>query len=269
MNSLESREGDAPQGRPGPNPALMSALTTEHYTLQSSRSSTIVEANGRSQLFLSAVSGATVALALVAQLDRMGDTFLVFAFTILPALLALGVTSYIRLADLAVHDAYYARAIGRIRSFYLTIEPEARQYWLISAGDDAHAVMRQAGQRHKRWHHLSHAATAIAAVLAILAGVLAGLAVQTLAAPGMGWAVAAGFLAFAGVVAALLVDQKRRWSHSADQEPCRFLPDGTPVGKSVPAPSLDQRMPDLNRSWTAPEQATPQTFHAAADRLLV
>ena len=37
----------------GPHPALMSALTTEHYTLQSSRTSTIAEANGRSMLFLS------------------------------------------------------------------------------------------------------------------------------------------------------------------------------------------------------------------------
>lgn len=43
----------------GPNPALVSAFTTEHYTLQSSRASTIVEANGRSMLFLSSVSGAT------------------------------------------------------------------------------------------------------------------------------------------------------------------------------------------------------------------
>jgi hypothetical protein len=111
----------------GPNSALMSALTTEHYTLQSSRTSTIVEANGRSLLFMSSVSGATVALALVAQLDRMGDTFVTFSLTVLPALLALGRTSYSRLADLAVHDAYYARAIGRIRAFYLTIEPPAQQ----------------------------------------------------------------------------------------------------------------------------------------------
>jgi len=239
----------------------MSALTTEHYTLQSSRASTIVEANGRSQLFLSAVSGATVALALVAQLDTMGETFLVFAFTILPALLALGVTSYIRLADLAVHDAYYARAIGRIRSFYLTIEPEARHYWLISAGDDAHAVMRQAGQRHKRWHHLSHAATAIAAVLAILAGVLAGLALQTLTDPGIGWTVPSGLLAAIAVLAILLVDQKRRWGHSADQEPCLFLPDGSPA--------TPPHHPDQNRSWTEAEQDFQKSFNPAADRLFV
>jgi hypothetical protein len=240
----------------------MSALTTEHYTLQSARSSTIVEANGRSQLFLSAVSGATVALALVAQLDTLGETFVVFAFTILPALLALGVTSYIRLADLAVHDAYYARAIGRIRSFYLTIEPEARQYWLIKAGDDAHAVMRQAGQRHKRWHHLSHAATAIAAVLAVISGVLAGLALQTVAHPGVGWAGLVGLVAAGAVLTILLIDQKRRWSRSAQQEPSLFLPDGSPA-------DLAEQPPSPNRSWTADEQPTWKAFDPAADRLFI
>jgi hypothetical protein len=121
--------------------------------LQSARASTITEANGRSLLFL----------------DRMGDTFVTFALALLPALMALGVTSYSRLADLAVHDVYYARAIGRIRSFYLTIEPAARQYWLLPAGDDAHAVMRQAGQPHSRWHHLGHTATSVAAVVGIIA----------------------------------------------------------------------------------------------------
>lgn len=121
------------------------------------------------------VSGATVALALVAQLDQIGDTFVTFASSVLPALLALGVTSYSRLADLAVHDAYYARAIGRIRSLYLTIEPAAQQYWLQPAGDDAHAVMRQAGQPHSRWHHLGHTATSVAAVVGVIAGALLGV----------------------------------------------------------------------------------------------
>jgi len=74
----------------GPNPALVSALITEHYTLQSAHAATIIEANGRAMLFLSAVSGATVALALVAQLDRMSGTFFTFALSVLPALLGLG-----------------------------------------------------------------------------------------------------------------------------------------------------------------------------------
>ena len=265
MNPSDLRDSGTPNGEPTtPSSALMSALTTEHNTLQSSRASTIFEANGRSSLFLSAVSGATVALALVAQLDTMGETFLVFAFTILPALLALGLTSYIRLADLAVHDAHYARAIGRIRSFYLTIDPEARQYWLISAGDDPHAVMSYAGQRHSRWHHVSQTATAIAAVLAILAGVLAGLALQTVADLRIGWSVYAGLAAAIVVLTLLLLDQKNRWARAAEQAPSLFLPDGSPA---APAAIATEQPASQNRSWTAGEQTSRQTFTPAADRL--
>ena len=60
----------------------------------------------------------------------------------------------------------------------------------------------------------------------------------------------------------LLVDQERRWSHSAEQEPSLFLPDGSPA-------DLMERPAGQNRSWTADEQATRRTFHAAADRLFV
>lgn len=238
MNTIENRDptsgstaGNVPSG------ALLSALTTEHYTLQAARSSTIVEANGRSLLFLSAVSGATVALALVAQLDALGQTFLVFALSVLPALLALGLTSYARLADLAVHDAYYARAIGRIRAFYFTIEPGARQYWLLTPGDDPHAVMRQAGQQHSRWHHLSHTATSVAAVNAVIAGVFVGLLAR------LAWSVPVPYLATIasivsmGMFAGLFLDQERRWRRSEQSQPTLFLPDGQPAMQVQGLPS--------------------------------
>jgi len=217
-----------------PSSALISALTTEHYTLQAARTSTIVEANGRSSLFLSAVSGATVALALVAQLNQLGETFHVFAFTILPALLMLGIMSYARLADLAVHDAYYARAIGRIRSFYFDVAgKDARRYWLLSAGDDQLAVMRHAGQRLTRWHHWTHQATAVAAITAVIAGVLGSLALTTTTAlPLPATAVIGGFVA-ALVLAGLLVDQECRWRRSEQRSPVLFEPDGAATGTDV------------------------------------
>jgi hypothetical protein len=239
MNITESRRTEADAAGGGPNPALLAALTTEHYTLQSARSSTIVEANGRSMLFLSTVSGATVTLALVAQLDRLGQTFVVFALAVLPALLALGLTSYARLADLAVHDAYYARAIGRIRSFYLRIEPTAAHYWLLPGGDDAHAVMRQTGQRHSRWHHLSHTATAVAAVTAAVAGVLAGLGVALVTRLPVSVSAALAMLVAVTVLVCLLVDQERRWRLSDRGVRTLFLPDGSPATTvaSLPTPS--------------------------------
>ncbi len=236
MNVTETRDHDGPRSLPGlttaqPSGALIAALTTEHYTLQSARSSTIIEANGRSSLFLSAVSGATVALALVAQLDKMGDTFRVFAFTILPALLMLGVMSYARLADLAVHDAYYARAIGRIRSFYFDVAgDDARRYWLLSAGDDQHAVMRHAGQRHTRWHHWTHQATAVAAVTAVVAGVLGGLALHFSTPVGLPATAIVGVVLAVLVLVALLADQERRWRRCEQLSPALFAPDGTQTG---------------------------------------
>jgi len=228
--SRDTRDSSHPESvTDGPSGALLSMLTTEHYTLQSARSSTIVEANGRSMLFLSAVSGATVALALVAQLDGLGQTFRVFAFTVLPALLALGFTSYARLADLAVHDAFYARAIGRIRAFYLTTEPGARQFWLLPAGDDPHAVMRQAGQPHSRWHHLGHTATSVAAVNAFIAGVFVGLVASASSSLTLPWLAALAGGVTVGMFAGFFIDQERRWRRSDQAVTTLFLPDGQPA----------------------------------------
>ncbi|KAA1426658.1 hypothetical protein [Nocardioides antri] len=224
MNPTEGND----QGATTTNPALLSALTTEHYTLQSARSSTVLEANGRSQLFLAALTGAVVALALVAELEGLGRTFTVFALSLLPAVLALGLTTYVRLADLTVQDALYARAIGRIRAFYFTIEPAAVSYWLLPAGDDPHAVMRQAGQQHSRWHHMSHAATAVAALTSVVTGVLYALVAQvgrTSEPPliGVGATVVA-----VGVFALLMVDQGRRWRRVEAAHPTLFQDDGAP-----------------------------------------
>jgi hypothetical protein len=65
---------------------LLQALTTEHFTLQTARSATIMETNGRSALFLSTVSSAVVALAFIGQLADVGQPFFLFASAVLPAL---------------------------------------------------------------------------------------------------------------------------------------------------------------------------------------
>jgi hypothetical protein len=246
----------APGDRAGAvtDPALLSALTTEHYTLQAARSSTVVEANGRSSLFLSATSGAVVALALVAQLDRLGQTFTVFVLTVLPTLLVLGLTTYSRLADLAVQDAYYARGIGRIRAFYLSIEPSARQYWLQPAGDDAHALMRQAGQPHSRWHHLGHTATAVAAVTAAVAGAFVAVAGGVLTDLDVRWLAGLGSVVAFASLAGMLADQERRWRRADAAVTTRFLPDGQAIPAGT-APVAHERAEALGPGTAVPALA--------------
>ena len=48
-------------------PAFMQALTTEHFTLQTARAVAVNEGNGRTALYIGALSSTLVALALVAQ----------------------------------------------------------------------------------------------------------------------------------------------------------------------------------------------------------
>jgi hypothetical protein len=49
--------GNEPDQAGDPRPAAVTFVTTEHFTLQGARSSTISESTGRASVFLGAVSG--------------------------------------------------------------------------------------------------------------------------------------------------------------------------------------------------------------------
>src|SRR5215217_2163753 len=110
----------------------LQALTTEHFTLQTARSATIMETNGRSALFLSTVSNAVVALAFIGQVADDGQPFFLFALAVLPVLFVLGLLTYLRLAQSASEDLLYSRAINRIRRFYLKLDPSAPSWFVLS-----------------------------------------------------------------------------------------------------------------------------------------
>jgi hypothetical protein len=77
--------------------ALLTALTTEHFTLQGARGSTISESTARASLFVGALSTTLVALGFIAQAADIGDAFDVFALVALPTLYALGTFTFVRL----------------------------------------------------------------------------------------------------------------------------------------------------------------------------
>jgi hypothetical protein len=54
---------------------LVSIMTTEHYNLQTGRSITTAETNGRSTLFVGAVSSGLIALTFVGQIAHLGTAF--------------------------------------------------------------------------------------------------------------------------------------------------------------------------------------------------
>jgi len=54
-------------------------LATEHWSLLATRALTYQESLGRVNMFLAILSGAVIALALIAQADRFGTTFIAVA----------------------------------------------------------------------------------------------------------------------------------------------------------------------------------------------
>ena len=65
---------------------LLTALTTEHFTLQGARSQATSESSSRAALYVSAVSSTLVALGFIGQISAVGNVFTLFALTALPTL---------------------------------------------------------------------------------------------------------------------------------------------------------------------------------------
>jgi hypothetical protein len=220
---------------------LLLALTTEHFTLQTARGATIADSNGRAALYLSTVSGAVIALAFTGQVAHVGRAFFLFAFALLPALVLLGVLTYLRLLQTAVEDLYYARAINRIRHHYVDLDPDATRWFLLTSSDDPPAVMANMGRaapgaKHSRWHllgHLlSHTATMAAAVTSIIGGVLVALALGAGALP-VAAATGVGIVVAVAGITAFTWHQARRWRAAEDSVPSLF-PSGP--GPIAPTP---------------------------------
>src|SRR4051794_1433600 len=117
-------------GRLGPAAAF---ATTEHFNLQTARSITVAESNGRASIYLAALSTNLIALAFIGQTSRLGAAFPAFALILLPVMTFIGITTFERLVQSSVEDLAYARRIGVLRGFYLDIGPDPDPYPPLSS----------------------------------------------------------------------------------------------------------------------------------------
>ncbi len=191
--------------------ALLTALTTEHFTLQGARGSTVSESGSRAGLYISAVSSALIALGFIGQASELGTPFDVFALTVLPTLFVLGIFTFVRLIESSVEDILYGRAINRIRSYYLELAgPEAR-YFMLTGHDDALGVVANMGIRPTRWQLYFTTASMIGVINSVVAGTAVALLVGIAADAPLGIAAAAGgVVALASVMLHFRYD---RWRH--------------------------------------------------------
>jgi hypothetical protein len=92
-------EQDPSSGRLPPA-ARLQILTTEHWSLLSTRALSWNEAFSRASMFLSALSGGVIALALAAQATSFDDRFTTFALLLLTPILFLGIATFVRLVEI-------------------------------------------------------------------------------------------------------------------------------------------------------------------------
>jgi hypothetical protein len=186
--------------------ALLTTLTTEHFTLQGARASTIAESSSRAALYLGSLSASLVSLGFVAQVSATGEAFRVFALVVLPTVFLLGIFTFVRLVESMREDLLYGRAINRIRSYYIEhAGPEAR-YFMLSPHDDAIGVLSNMGLVPTRWQLYFTAASAILVVNSVVGGAAFAIACWTAFDAGLAVVAVVG-AAFA--VASVIVHQ--RW----------------------------------------------------------
>jgi hypothetical protein len=120
-------------------------LATEHWSLLATRSLSWNESFSRAGMFLTLLSGATVALALVAQATSFGQGFVLFALLILPVVLFVGLTTYVRLLEINNEDYVWVRGMNRLRGAYLEVVPELARYFVSGTSEDAVAIFQTFG----------------------------------------------------------------------------------------------------------------------------
>jgi hypothetical protein len=149
--------------------AILTTLTTEHFTLQGARSQTVGESAARSSLYMFSVSSTLIALGFVSQVSEGGEVFQLFALSVLPTLFFLGVFTFVRLVECSIEDIRYGRAINRIRRYYLELAGEDARYFLMSGHDDARGVLWNMGlEGGSRWQLFFGTASAVSVVNSVV-----------------------------------------------------------------------------------------------------
>ncbi len=148
-------------------------LTTEHWSLLSTRALTWNEAFSRSTMFLSAVSGAVVALALVAGATSFDSGFITFALVLLPMVLFAGIATFWRLVEINHEDVGWVIGMNRLRHAYLEAAPGLRPYFVSGSTDDEAGIMRTFGAKPGPGSFV-HEFVTTPGLIMVVNGVLAG-----------------------------------------------------------------------------------------------
>jgi len=159
-------------------------LATEHWSLLAERDITYRAVFSRASIFLTVVSAAVVALALVARATEFGNGFLTFALLVLPVALFVGLATYIRLIEARIDDFWLLSGMNRLRHAYLEIAPELKPYFVTGHHEDERGLYETYGPStgSRVYCLIGETSTLVAMIDATLAGVVVGLVAKAVGA---------------------------------------------------------------------------------------
>jgi hypothetical protein len=216
-----AEEGDAMDQPTDPlaRQLALSALTTEQFNLQTARMGTIAEANGRSALYLGTLSSAVIAIAFVGQTSELGDTFYLFALTLLPPVFLLGVFSYLRLVQTSIEDMVYAMGTFRIRQYFLGLDPAAGPFFPPTDPQGMTKLERMGVVATGPLQMLLTAASMVACINALVGGMTVALAGHSLLQASVPVATVTGSVVALGLATLCFGYQVRRFRRVAAVAP--------------------------------------------------
>jgi hypothetical protein len=204
-----------PSGRDSSVASKVQILATEHWSLLATRALTYQESLGRVNMFLTILSGAVIALALVAQADHFGPTFIAIAIFALAVVFFTGVATVRRLNMLNRDDYKWVVGMNRLRHAYLDLHPELEPNFVTSPYDDLRGALHTLGLDPTSaptlgtvFHGLVTLPGMLSVIVASVGGAIAGLAALGFGAPASGVLVA-GMATFAAVLAMMLWSANR------------------------------------------------------------
>jgi hypothetical protein len=193
---------------------ILQILITEHTNLQAARSATIFEANGRTTLFLGAVSSGIVALAFIGQMSEMGQAFFLFALILLPSLIFLGLVTFIRVNQTGIEDMISARGINRIRHYYTEVAPLVENYFILSTHDDMLGYLQNLGGQVSIFQQFVSTAGLVSVINSVLTAVFVGLLTFSLFNASLLVCITAGVVVFAASVTLYMWYIHQHWKEN-------------------------------------------------------
>jgi hypothetical protein len=158
------------------DPRALDILTTEHWSLLSSRSLGYQEMFGRATIFIGILSGTVIALALLAQATQFGRQTLWFALLLMSVALFIGLMTFVRSVAINYEDARWVAGMDLLRHAYLQIVPELEPYFITGhepVGDRRSLAHGAPQQPRNLANSLTTTSSVVAALNSILAGAIA------------------------------------------------------------------------------------------------